>query len=93
MFLGGSSQMVSELWVSTVGTRDVRSELVFGSGRYRWYQAKVTPDSSSVYSLGRYKIRALTRLITLPIKKGLRYDTIGTNFSINKAASSLKSLE
>ena len=33
--LGGSSQMVFELWVSTVGTSDVRSELVFGSGRYK----------------------------------------------------------
>ena len=27
---GGSSQMVSEMWVSTVGTSNVRSELVTG---------------------------------------------------------------
>ena len=39
-YLDRSSQVVSELWVSTVGTSDVRSELVFGSGRYRWYQSQ-----------------------------------------------------
>ena len=47
--------MVSELWVSTVGTRDVRSELVFGRVVTDGIRAKVTPDSSSVYLPGRYR--------------------------------------
>ena len=54
--LGGSSQMISELWVSTVSTSDVRSELVFGRVVTDGIRAKVTPDSSSVYSPGRYRL-------------------------------------
>ena len=52
--LGGSSQMVSELWVSTVGTSDVRSGLVLGRVITDGIRAKVTPDSSSVCPQGRY---------------------------------------
>ena len=78
-YFSGSSQTVFELWVSTVGTRNVGSELVFGRVVTVGIRAKVTPDSSSVYSLGRYmmchsRMKSWRRVTTadevLPVEEG-----------------------